>query len=130
MLMRFRYGDDSKYNYNLMPVMVNFPVILLFPAWPGPAGDKGVLGSILGCLVVQSFHLAGDVLDDLGHLHHGLHLLAGVERQQVEELLQAGLGVLQVRVDREPNVLQEEIRLNFLCLWLCSSNNGGLIYLQ
>ena len=24
----------------------------------------------------------------------------------------------------------EEIRLNFLWLWLCSSNNGGLIYLQ
>ena len=129
--MRFRYGDDSKYNYNLMPVMVNFPVILLFPAWPGPAGDKGVLGSILDCLVVQSFHLAGDVLDDLGHLHHGLHLLAGVERQQVEELLQAGLGVLQVRVDRDPDVLREKILiLNRLSLVYTITVNSVTLWLK
>ena len=68
-----------------------------------------VVKSILSGLSIQSFHLPGDVLDHLGHLHHGLHLLAGVERQQVEELLQAGLGVLQVRVDRDPDVLREKI---------------------
>ena len=97
---------------------MNFPVILLsvlfavlFPAWPGAAGDQGVLGSILGCLPVQSFNLAGDVLDDLGHLHHGFDLLASVEREEVEELLQAGLGVLQVRIDRDPDVLREKTQL-------------------
>ena len=105
-----------------MPVLVIFPLILLpvlfsvlFPTGPGAAGEQGGLGSILGCLPVQSFHLAGDVLDDLGHLHHRLHLLAGIEREQVEELLQAGLGVLQVRIDRDPDVLREErleLRLN------------------
>jgi hypothetical protein len=88
-----------------MPVLLNiFPVLVtscprLCFARPGPAGDIRVLATVLGCLSVQSFHLAGDVLDHLGHLHHGLHLLAGVEGEEVEELLQAGLGVLQVRVD-------------------------------
>ena len=113
--MRFRYGDDSTITI-IMPVLVIFPVSLLpvlfsvlFPAGPGAAGDKGVLGSILDCRAVESFNLAGDVLDDLGHLHYGLHLLAGFEREQVEELLQAGLGVLQVRVDRLPDVLREKI---------------------
>ena len=93
----------------MMPVMVIFPVILLpVPARPGAAGDHEVLGSILGGLPVESLHPGGDVLDELGHLHHGLHLLVGVEGEEVEELLQAGLGVLQVRVDREPDVLREK----------------------
>jgi len=68
----------------------------LLTAGPGVAGDVGVLASLLSGLSVQSLHLAGNVLDDLGHFHNGRHLLAGVEGQQVEELLQAGLGVLQV----------------------------------
>jgi len=77
-------------------------------AGPGVAGDIGGL-AIQGSLTVQGLHLAGDVLDDLGHLHDGLHLLGCVEGQEVEELLQAGLGVLQVRVDRLPYVLRVEI---------------------
>jgi len=77
-------------------------------AGPRVAGDIGGL-AIQGRLTVQGLHLAGDVLDDLGHLHDGLHLLGCVEGQEVEELLQAGLGVLQVRVDRLPNVLRVEI---------------------
>ena len=81
----------------------------MLPTRPGAAGDIGVLASILSCLSIESFHLPGDVLDHLGHLHHGLHLLVGVEGEEVEELLQAGLGVLQVRVDRDPDVLRQKI---------------------
>ena len=79
-----------------------------FPAVPGAVGHVGVVSLLCG-LSVQALHLAGDGLYDLGHLHHRPHLLVGVQGQQVEELLQGRLGVLEVGVDRDPNVLIKNI---------------------
>ena len=40
--------------------------------------------------------LPRDPLHHLSYLHHGLHLLIGVQGQQVKELLNAGLGILKI----------------------------------
>ena len=66
--------------------------------------------TLLGRPLVQSLHPGGDGGDDVGHLGQGLHLVRlHVQVEDVEQLLQTRLGVLEVRVDRDPNVLESNI---------------------
>ena len=61
----------------------------------------------MGCSLIKRLHLGGDGGDDVGHLDEGLDLVRlHVQVEDVEQLLETSLGVLQVRVNRQPDVLE------------------------
>ena len=88
-----------------------YPSPLLLDILPLPTVPGGVpyipLVPLLCSLLHEYLCLVRDLLHHLSYLHHGLHLLLGVQGEQVKQLLDTGLGILKIIIQRYPDVLKK-----------------------